>query len=317
MNDVAIHDRFFKSTLGVPERLGSVLRAFLPPALGECLEPDSLVPLPTESMGEALSPSFMDLAFSARLKDSGTFHIHLVLEHKSAPAPLIHYQIAHYLTGLWARQIRNDQEPLPVLPVLFYHGKAPWTLPERLSGVLLPPAVLAPSSPDFSLSVIDMARIDDREIQNRLEDLSAILALLALKHIYDDLDRCLRILLQEVRKRKAAYGILKPELAYLTSYHGITRPEDVVKTLVPIFREEGMAPNVIDQMFEEATQKGVQQGFQQGIQQGIQQGARKEQDRVVRALLARGLLSPEEIARTLGLDLSRVHALAREAKEPS
>ena len=158
-----------------------------------------------------------------------------------------------------------------------------------------------------------MARIDDREIQNRLEDLSAILALLALKHITDDLDRCLRILLQEVRKRKAAYGILKPELAYLTSYHGITRPEDVVKTLVPIFREEGMAPNVIDQMFEEATQKGVQQG----IQQGIQQGARKEQDRVVRALLARGLLSPEEIARTLGLDLSRVHALAREAKEPS
>ena len=198
---------------------------------------------------------------------------------------------------------------MPVLPVLFYHGKAPWTLPERLSGVLLPPAVLAPSSPDFSLSVIDMARIDDREIQNRLEDLSAILALLALKHIYDDLDRCLRILLQEVRKRKAAYGILKPELAYLTSYHGITRPEDVVKTLVPIFREEGMAPNVIDQMFEEATQKGVQQG--------IQQGAREEQDRVVRALLARGLLSPEEIARTLGMDLFRVHALAREAKEPS
>ena len=30
MNDVAIHDRFFKSTLGVPERLGSVLRASLP-----------------------------------------------------------------------------------------------------------------------------------------------------------------------------------------------------------------------------------------------------------------------------------------------
>lgn len=70
-----------------------------------------------------------------------------------------------------------------------------------------------------------------------------------------------------------------------------------------------MPPNVIDQMFEEATQKGVQQG--------IQQGAREEQDRVVRALLARGLLSPEEIARTLGMDLFRVHALAREAKEPS
>jgi hypothetical protein len=38
-------------------------------------------------MGEALSPSFMDLAFSARLKDSGTFHIHLVLEHIYGPSP--------------------------------------------------------------------------------------------------------------------------------------------------------------------------------------------------------------------------------------
>ncbi len=157
MNDVAIHDRFFKSTLGVPERLGSVLRAFLPPALGDRIEPDSLVPLPTESMGEALSPSFMDLAFAARLKDTGTFHIHLVLEHKSSPDPRIHYQLAHYLTGLWVRQIRADQEPLPILPVLFYHGKAPWTLPERLSGILLPPTILAPSCPDFSLSIIDVA----------------------------------------------------------------------------------------------------------------------------------------------------------------
>ena len=154
-----------------------------------------------------------------------------------------------------------------------------------------------------------MARIDDREIQNRLEDLSAILALLALKHITDDLDRCLRILLREVRKRKAAYGILKPELAYLTSYHGITRPEDAVRTLVPIFREEGMAPNVINQMFEEATQKGVQQG--------IQQGAREEQDRVVRALLAKGLLSPEEIARILDLGLSRIQQIDRETRKTS
>ena len=62
----------------------------------------------------------MDLAFSARLKDSGTFRIHLVMEHKSAPDPRIHYQLVHYLTGLWIRQIRDGQEPLPVLPVLFY-----------------------------------------------------------------------------------------------------------------------------------------------------------------------------------------------------
>ncbi len=313
MNDIAIHDRFFKSTLGVPERLEAVLRAFLPSALANRLEPQSLRPLPTESLGEDLSPSFMDLAFSARLKDSGTFRIHLVMEHKSAPDPRIHYQLVHYLTGLWIRQIRDGQEPLPVLPVLFYHGKAPWALPKKLSEDLRPPDVLAPSSPDFSLFVIDVARIEDREIRDRLEDLSTILALLTLKHVFDGMDRCFRIALKEVRQRKASYDILRPILSYLASYHDITRQEDMKRILVPILREEGMPANVIDLMFEEALQKGIELG----TRQGIELGTRQEKDRIARTLLGKGRLSPEEVAQIVGLDPVRVHELAKNTQNPS
>ena len=39
MNDISLHDRFFKSTLGQPDRLGAVLKAFLPAEISSFLTP--------------------------------------------------------------------------------------------------------------------------------------------------------------------------------------------------------------------------------------------------------------------------------------
>ncbi|MGC8530335.1 MAG: Rpn family recombination-promoting nuclease/putative transposase, partial [Leptospirillia bacterium] len=100
MNDVALHDRFFKSTLGHPDRLGKVLKAFLPREIAAALDPGSLVPLATESVGEGLDRSLMDLAFSGRFGGQEA-RIHLIVEHKSAPDPRTHFQINRYLGELW------------------------------------------------------------------------------------------------------------------------------------------------------------------------------------------------------------------------
>ncbi len=61
-----------------------------------------------------------------------------------------------------------------------------------------------------------------------------------------------------------------------------------------------MPTNVIDLMFEEALQKG------------IKLGTRQEQDRIARALLDKGLISPEEVAQIVGLDPVRVREIALE-----
>ena len=303
MNDVALHDRFFKATLGRPDQLGAVLKAFLPPELAGPLDPASLVPLPTESVGEGLDSSLMDLAFSARF-DGQDARIHLIVEHKSAPAPWVHVQLAHYLTGLWVRERKKGKPPSPLLPVVFYHGTRPWTLPQRLSEVLKPPAGLLSTTPDFSLPVIDAGRIDDDDIRRRLPDLQAILAMLSLKHIFEDAAVCLRLLLREIRDRNAPYGIIKPELDYVGGVHGLVRAQDMKRILDPIVKEEGMAQNIVDTWMEE--------WLQQGIQQGVQQGIRQEQDLVVRKLLERKMLPPDEIASLLEVAPEHVRQIARE-----
>ena len=317
MNDIALHDRFFKSTLGRPDRIGAVLKAFLPADLSAALDPDSLVPLATESVGEGLDTSLMDLAFSARFGERES-RIHLIVEHKSSPDPRTHFQIAHYLCGLWLREQKEERQPLPLLPILFYHGKRPWTLPSRLSDLLKPPAELRAVNPDFALPLIDLQRIEDEEIRSRFDDIEAVLALLSLKHIFDGIETCARLLLREIWERKAPYGILKPEVNYMSSMHGIHHAHEMKRILDPIAKEVGMAQDIVDTWMEEwvqqgiqqglqqGLQQGVQQGIQQGLQQGVQQGARLKEAQVIRHLLDRGTFSPEEIASLVNVDVVRV-----------
>ena len=305
MNDIALHDRFFKSTLGRPDRIGAVLKAFLPADLSAALDPDSLVPLATESVGEGLDTSLMDLVFSARFGGEES-RIHLIVEHKSAPDRWVHFQINHYLSGLWIRERKANRPPLPLLSVLFYHGTRPWTLPSRLSEVLNPPSELLAFTPDFSLPVIDLHRIEDEEIRSRFDDIEAVLALLSLKHIFDSIDTCARLLLREIWERKAPYGILKPEIDYMGGVHGILYAHEMKRILDPIAKEVGMAQSIVDTWMEQWRQEGIQEGLQQGLQQGVQQGIQQEKEHFIRRLLERGNFSHEEIAALVGVDIAWV-----------
>ena len=332
MNDVALHDRFFKSTLGRPDRLGKVLKAFLPDAIASSLDPGSLVPLATESVGEGLDSSFMDLAFSARFGGQEA-RIHLIVEHKSSPDPRTHFQVIHYLTGFWVRELKEGRPALPLLPILFYHGVSPWALPSRLSGVLRPPSELFEVTPDFTLPLIDLRRVEDEEIKRQVNDLEAVLALLSLKHIFDGLESLVRLLLREVWERKAPYGILKPELNYISGMHGIETPQEMKRIVDPIAREVGMAQDIVDRWLDESLQQGlqqgiqqgiqqglqqgIQQGLQQGIQQGLQQGIQQEKDQLIQRLLDRGTFSEEEIASLVNVDLARVREIAGSRRKRS
>ena len=251
--------------------MGKVLKAFLPEKFSSPLDPASLAPLATESVGEALGASFMDLAYSARFGAQEAW-IHVIVEHKSTPDPRTHFQIIHYLSGLWIRELKEGREPCPTLPLLVYHGVVPWRLPSRLSDLLRPPAELLEVTPDFVLPLLDLRRIEDEEIRRRVDDVEVVLALLSRKHIFDGLETLLRLLLREEWERQAPHVILKPEMDYMAGVYGITDSQEMKRIVDPIVREVGMAQDIVDTWMEEYLQMGLQQGLQQGVQLGIRQG---------------------------------------------
>nr|EES52512.1 MAG: hypothetical protein UBAL3_93200009 [Leptospirillum ferrodiazotrophum] len=323
--DGPLHDRFFKSTLGRPKRMEHILKAFLPPALSALLAPGSLVPLFSEVVGDSLDASLLDMAFEATFGERKT-RIHVLVEHKSSPDPWAHFQILHYLAELWLRDKKESRSPIPFVPVLFYHGLRPWNLPTRLSEMLDPPSELLPFVPDYLLPVIDLGKIDDLDIREKIRDFETSACLLLLKHIFEGARGSLRAFLQETNGKNLSRDIIISGMSYVIGVHHLESTAELSRLVNTILKEEGMSQNVVELWMEELIQQGVQKGIQQGVQlgieqgiqqgiqqgvqqgvrQGVQQGIRITQDDTIRKLLNKGQLSVEQIAFFLDLPTDRI-----------
>ena len=74
---------------------------------------------------------------------------------------------------------------------------------------------------------------------------------------------------------------------------------------------------MIDLLRDQGFQQGLQQGLQEGLQEGLQQGRQEGRQEDIEKILSKGVLSPEEIASTLDVDLAWVEEIARKFRRPS
>ena len=81
-----------------------------------------------KSENNILKNKIADLIFSVPLKQNPKikFKIFILLEHKSHYDPHLFTQLLHYQTLLHEKTIRETGQPMPIIPVLFYHGRKPW-----------------------------------------------------------------------------------------------------------------------------------------------------------------------------------------------
>ena len=64
---------------------------------------------------------------------------------------------------------------------------------------------------------------------------------------------------------------------------------------------------VIDLLRDQGIEQGIEKGRQEGLQKGLQEGRQED----IEKLLVKGILSPEEIASVLEVDLAWVEEIAR------
>ncbi len=300
MKNGSLHDSFFKGALGNPAVMAQVLRGLLPEEYTARMDFDHLVFLPGESVREGLGANRMDLVFSVPLGGTEIL-LSVILEHKSRPDPRVHFQLLQYVLALWNRSLRNGQPPRPVLPVLFYHGKEPWTIPPGLSDLLGTPRDIQKGVPDFTLVAVDLASYSDQEILRRVEDLATTALLLSMKHIFEGPEPVFSSIFRTSGKREDLYAILRPVIGLLFDYvfgvHGLSDPGRIRQILTPIILEADL-PNIMDLLMEEGIQKGREEGIQKG------------REEMIRKLLEGGAMTPEQIASVLDIDLALVRRLS-------
>jgi len=195
------HDYFFKDVFGPGSGHLPALFSLMDPAFAAHVDPASLKFLPGESIGDGLATSTRTDLTASFFVAGGTIdgkdsRFVFIFEHKSYFAPLIHFQLLHLVDAAWSRAIREGSDPLPVIPILLYHGPRPWPHPLRLSEVLGIAPGAAPGLPDFELQIVDLSRLSDTTIREKVRDFEPMIAFLAMKHIYESRKEFIRVILR-------------------------------------------------------------------------------------------------------------------------
>ncbi len=111
-------------------------------------DPETLEPVPTERIDDTLHRHLSDLIWRVRLRDGGEddwAYLFVLIEFQSAVDHLMALRVRTYVDllyrGLWAdrRFGASDRLP-PVLPVVLYNGKSPWTAAASVEELVAPEA---------------------------------------------------------------------------------------------------------------------------------------------------------------------------------
>jgi predicted transposase/invertase (TIGR01784 family) len=182
------HDKFFKKLMSDPQNVRDFISGFLPPELSTQIDLDTLKHKDREQLTKKNRQFHLDLVLTCQLAGQEA-EIYLVFEHKSAFDKLTLVQILTYCAALWEQNILTEKRaPVPVIPVVFYHGKEAFVIPKRFGHYFDVDDSLKGYMVDFGYAIFNTADIAEDEIAGRSYDnLYLAASLMAFKRIFDSL----------------------------------------------------------------------------------------------------------------------------------
>ena len=179
----ARHDALFRLLVSDPGHASRLLRDYLPSEVVARLDPEHP---PVHVEGTAIdgegSRTQSDAIFRLHLRDGGEAIVYTLLEHKSRVDHRTPLQLIRYVLKIWAMEMDTGNFPvggLPlVIPIVFFHGREPWTVPCSIQEMIHAPEGLEHLAQSFGHYVLhDLGRIAPQELSKGVEVRAALLAL--------------------------------------------------------------------------------------------------------------------------------------------
>ena len=299
------HDLFFKKIFSIHENAADFLQHALAPELVEEMDLNTLTIEKGSHVDPALAENFSDTVYNCRL--SGTrIKIALLFEHKSAPDNNLPFQLHRYMGNLWENSIKQKQPRLPVIPIVLYHGRRPWSPGTLITRFNKWPDTVKLYIPDFEFAFVDLSAYSNEAIKTGVFKTASLrIALLIMKNIFDQ---------QKLEHHLAQF--LEIGRAYFQETQGLKFLEAVINYLLQATEIE---TDKLVQSIACISEKGGdiamttaeklrQEGVQEGMQEGMQKGSYKTMVSLVRNAKKNGL-SEEMIAQIANLDITLVRKI--------
>ena len=148
-----MHDPAYKLLFARPRMVRDLLDGFAARGWSGALDFDTLAPLPASFVSEDLQQRHGDLVWRIRFRDDRWLYLVLLLEFQATVDPAMALRMLTYTALLYQRLdadgvLRDHGALPPVLPVVLYNGRRPWTAPvEMMDLVAVGSDLLAPYQP--------------------------------------------------------------------------------------------------------------------------------------------------------------------------
>ena len=286
-----MHDPAYKLLFARPRMVRDLLDGFAARGWSGALDFDTLAPLPASFVSEDLQQRHGDLVWRIRFRDDRWLYLVLLLEFQATVDPAMALRMLTYTALLYQRLdadgvLRDHGALPPVLPVVLYNGRRPWTAPVEMTDlVAVGRDLLAPYQPSQRYYLLDGARVADADLPAD----NLVSALLALEKTRDAAR--LREVLRALSDLLRAQGDDHLTQAFVTWLHQGLRfagplPSGEGDPLTQFQETQTMLEENVREwtreLLEQGRAQGIEQGIEQGRAQGIEQGRHEE-----RALLCR------------------------------
>lgn len=188
------HDLYFKETMSKLPNAKSFLESYLPKAIAEQLDIESLKIEKGSFISKDLEEYYSDMIYHVSLKKGGTGYVYVLMEHKSYQDSWVAMQLLEYMLQCWKktreeyvekrkkeREEQSEQEEdeeeieqeekekevfhLPiVIPIVLYHGRTEWRWGNNMKHLFDCDAEMQKFIPDFSYILYDLTKTQDKDI---------------------------------------------------------------------------------------------------------------------------------------------------------
>ena len=308
------HDAYFRQVFSKKEHFIDLLEGILP-KLTKNISTESLEIDNTTYLDKKLDREYSDLVYNC-LYGKEKLKIALLFEHKSRPEKYIELQLLRYILSVWLNNIKQDQELLPVIPIVFHQSEQKPILNafDKLKDL---PETLKKYLPVFETELFDTSKLTTDKILGLFHSASIKFSLVVMKYIRQNPEK----VFDELRKLKNIMKILANkqdgrELIETTTIYISKIPETDMKTIVNNFKKiEKTAGNVAksayEKVIEESQRKGIKKGMEQGMEKGMMKGMEKGKIETAMNLLKLGL-GIEIIQKATGFTREQIEQLQDE-----
>ncbi len=121
------HDKYARYVLQISRIAADLIRLTLPPGLLEEIDLDTLASGKESYVDSQMAEHLIDVCYTCRLKSGRPLRVSILFEHKSdVPDTPVYFQLLRYIVHINSAELKQNQPPSVVIPILLYHGARPF-----------------------------------------------------------------------------------------------------------------------------------------------------------------------------------------------